>query len=160
MATSTQLKQIRNAALGFLTFHAGQVVPTVALSPQTIYTVSGGPILIVSLMAKVSTVMSGTAYTLTVGLTPTEGAGSSAPAALASAGTFTSLEVGTMASLGATAGAALVTGANASTILLKQPPVFCSPGVITLTGSATQTGALKWYLNWIALDDASNVVAV
>jgi len=160
MATQIQLKQIRNAALGFLTFHAGQQVPTVALSPQTIYTVSGGPILIVSLVGKVSTVMSATATTLTVGLTPTEGAGSSAPAALAAAGTITSLEVGTMVSLGATAGAALATGANASTVLLKGGPYICSPGAITLTGSATQTGALKWYLNWIALDDASNVVAV
>ena|SRR6266705_894933 len=161
MPTPAINKQIRNASLGFNTIHAAQVVPTVALSPQTIFTVSGGAILVVSLVGKVTTVMSATAYTLAVGLTPAEGAGSSAPSALASASSsLASLEVGTMVCLGATAGAALVPGVNASTVLLKPAPIAVSPGNISLTGSATQTGALKWYLTWIPLDDAANVVAV
>ena len=160
MPTPVQNKQIRNASLGFNTLHAAQQVPTVALSPQTIYTVSGGKILVVSLLGVVTTVMSGTVTTLTVGLTPTEGAGSSAPAALAAAGTITSLEVGTMVCLGATAGAALTVGTNASTVLLKPAPIAVSPGAITLTGSATQTGFLRWILTWVALDDAASVVAV
>jgi len=160
MPTPAINRQIRNAAVGFNTIHLPQVVPTVALSPQTIFTVSGGAIFIVSLVGRVTTVMSGTAYTLTVGLTPTEGAGSSAPAALAAAGTLTSLEVGTNVTLGATAGAALTVGANASTLLLQPARQVMSPGAITLTGSATQTGAMRWYLTWVPIDDAATVVAV
>lgn len=160
MPTPIQNKQIRNASLGFNTIHAAQQVPTVALSPQTIYTISGGMILVVSLVGHVTTVMSGTVTTLTVGLTPTEGAGSSAPAALAAAGTITSLEVGTNVSLGATAGAALQVGTNASTVILKPAPILVNTGAITLTGSATQTGFLRWVLTWIPIDDAASVVAV
>ena len=160
MPTPAINRQIRNASTGFNTIHLAQQVPTVALSPQMIYTISGGMILLVSLVAHVTTVMSATATTLTVGLTPTEGAGSSAPAALASAGTITSLEVGTNLTLGATAGAALQTGTNASTVLLKPAPVVVNTGAITLTGSATQTGFLRWVLTWVPLDDAASVVAV
>jgi len=160
MPTPALNRQIRNASLGFNTIHSGQVVPTVALSPQTIFTISGGKILVVSLVGVVSTVMSATVCGLTVGLTPAEGAGSSAPAALAASGALASLEVGTMVSLGATAGAALQVGVNASTVLLKPAPIAVSPGALTLTGSATQTGALRWVLTWVALDDAASVVAV
>src|SRR5258707_627317 len=160
MPTPSINRQIRDASTGFNAIHLAQQVPTVALSPQTIFTVSGGMILVVSLVGHVTTVMSATATTLTVGLTPTEGAGSSAPAALASAGTITSLEVGTNVTLGATAGAALAVGTNASTVIIKPAPIIVNTGAITLTGSATQTGFLRWVLTWVPLDDASTVVAV
>jgi hypothetical protein len=160
MPTAAVNKQVRNASTGFNTIHTSQVVPTVALSPQTIFTVSGGMILAVSLIGHITTVMSATAYTLTVGLTPTEGAGTSAPAALASAGTLTSLEVGTNVCLNAAAAGALQVGTNASTLLLKPAPVLVNTGAITLTGSATQTGVIRWVLTWVAVDDAASVVAV
>lgn len=160
MPTPAINRQIRNASTGFNTIHAAQQVPTVALSPQTIYTIAGGMILVVSLVGHVTTVMSATVTTLTIGLTPTEGAGASAPAALAAAGTITSLEVGTNVSLGATAGAALQVGVNASTVILKPAPILVNTGSITLTGSATQTGFLRWVLTWVAVDDAATVTAV
>src|SRR5258708_23403744 len=128
MPTPAINRQMRNASTGFNTIPAAQQVPTVALSPQTIYTVAGGMILVVSLVGHVTTVMSATITTLTVGLTPTEGAGTSAPAALASAGTITSLEVGTNVSLGATAGAPLPTGAPPAPRPLEPGPGVVTPG--------------------------------
>src|SRR5258708_22461213 len=143
MPTPAINRQIRNASTGFNTIHAAQQVPTVALSPQTIYTVAGGMILVVSLVGHVTTVMSATITTLTVGLTPTEGAGTSAPAALASAGTITSLEVGTNVSLGATAGAAFQTRAHASAVPLKPAPGGFHTGAVTPARAAAQTRVLR-----------------
>ena len=159
MTTLIKNADVRTIALGINVSRAAAQCPTVALSPQSIFTVSGGRIVLVSLTGHVTTVMSGTVTTLAVGLTPTEGAATNVSTALASATAVTSLEVGSNVGLGLTAGAALVVGANASVPLVLAARQIINTGVITLTGSATNTGFLKWDLTYIPLDTAAQVVS-
>jgi hypothetical protein len=157
---STLIKQadIRTIAMGVAVTRAAAVVPTVAQSPQSVFTVAGGRIVITAFVGAVTTVMDATAYTITIGLTPT--VGTAAAAALASGTALASKEVGTLVGLGAAVGGAMVVGTNASTpVLIAAPRQVIEPGTITLTGSATQTGAMSWTLVYVALDTGVTVAA-
>jgi len=133
------------------------LLPATAL--QSIYTVSGGRIILVSLFGTVTTATDATATTLSVGITPTLGAGTSKPAALATATAVTSKEAGTTFGLGASVAAALVVGADASVPLALPPRQVIGSGAITITTSATNAGVVKWDLTYIPLDAAAQVVA-
>ena len=84
-------------------------------------------------------------------------AGAPCPAGWATA--VTSSEKGVWVGLGATAGAALIVGATAGLAELAGPPspLAVSAGTITLTTSATNTGAFSWYLAYIPLDTGASV---
>jgi hypothetical protein len=115
---------------------AAAVVPTVAQSPQTIFTVSGGRVLVQA---------------------PTVGT----PVDLSAALTMTSFAAGVHVTLGATVGAALSHDSTARAgLLLPLPQQLLLPsGSITLTGSATQTGTMKWDLLYRQIDGNAVVVA-
>ena len=157
MPTPAQNAQIRNAAFGFQTNRAAAVVPTVAQSPQTIFTVAGGKILVKALIGEITTVFDATVYTLKVTASPTGGT----PTDLSAALTMTSFAAGVHVTLGATVGAALTHDSTALAGFLFPMPqaLLVNVGALTLTGSATQTGAMKWSLYWVALDPAASVVA-
>lgn len=151
---------VRLIAEGIVVERAAAVVPTVAQSPQNIFTVSGGRILLLGLFAQVTTVMSATAYSVTIGLTP--GAGTSSASSIATGTTaLANLEVGTFFGIGQTVAAAVVAGTNASTPFLVSPRQgqVLNAGTVTLTGSATQTGAAKWDLVYVPLDLGASVAA-
>lgn len=148
--------QIRQSMLGTKVDRTAATVP--ATTTANIFTVTGGRILVTSLVGTVTTVMSGTATTLSVGLVPTTG--TAAAAGLAAAVAVTSKEVGTQVTLPATLAGNLFVGTNAGAG--SQPPasgVMVPAGAISITTSATNTGAMSWSITYIAYDDGASVAA-
>jgi hypothetical protein len=155
MPTPQQNSQLRNAEFGYLASRAAAVVPTVAQSPQTIFTVTGR-VLVSLLLGEITTVFDGTVYTLKVSHDPTVGGAIDLSAAL----TMTSFTAGDYVTLGATVGAALTNNNGAiGSVVAPAPKLVLADGILTLTGSATQTGVMKWSLYYVPLDANSNVVA-
>ena len=147
---------IRETLLGI------NVSRTEAVLPQgttgNIFTVSGGRIIVISLLGEVTTVMAGVSTTLKVGFTPTTGAYDDWCAASAD---LTGAAVGTHVTLPTAKATALVTDLTKGNGVIGRQVSWIAPiGNITLTtvGSNT-TGKLKWDLIYVPLDVASAVVA-
>lgn len=152
--------ELRTIKLGRKVSRAAATLP--ATTSTAYFTVTGGRVLITSLIGEVTTVCSGTATNLNLTLDPD---GANAVADLAAATAITSDAVGTIYT---------VTGAPAD--LLSAPVVgstaipnyvsgvlaghgFIVPaGSILLKTSATNTGATKWDLTYIPFDDGAAVV--
>ena len=125
--------------------------------PQTatasLYTVTGGSVLVVGMLGVVTTVIGATATTLALGAT----AGSTA---IATATAITASPVGTwLAPVNSSGkgGALNVAGAAfvAAPPFIVNPFVVGSPGTtgaITWTTSASTTGQVQWYLWYVPLD--------
>jgi hypothetical protein len=152
---SAKLKQtaIRELLLGPRVDRATAVLP--ATTQSAIYTVSGGRIIVTSLVGEVTVVCSGTATTLKVTSNPTTGT----DVDLTSATAVTSKEVGSLITLPLTFGGALnVQSAGGGEI--PGALGFVVPiGTIDLVTSATNTGSVKWSLTWLPFDDGASVVA-
>lgn len=161
MSTLVSGSDLRQINLGRKVSKAAFTLP--ASTSTAIFTVSGGRVLITSLVGEVTTVLGATATNLNVTLDPT---GANAVADLAAATTVTSDAVGTLYT---------VTGApldllSAAAVGNTQIPNYVA-GVITGAGfivpagsillktSATNTGATKWDLTYIPYDDGASVEA-
>jgi len=122
---------------------------------QTIFTVTGGPILIRALVSLCITANGATASTLQYSVTPTVGAGaqtiSAASASLANAAAGASVSlIGTALSTAASLNA---NGPN----LGMTAPLFCPAGTITMVvGVGSTTGTWRHHLYYTAL--ANSVV--
>lgn len=137
--------------------------------PQTgtgnIFNVNNGRVILTSLIGQVTTAIGATATTLSVGVAPTGGTASTT--VLATAGTITSLALGSLVAVPVTAGA-LIVGGNGTGVVA--PPgaslinsagiAIISPGFITITTSANDTGQIQWTLGYVPFDAGANVTAV
>jgi hypothetical protein len=151
--------QLRNAELGLL---VSRPTSLVAQTLTSMFTITGGRILIAGLYAKLTIASDAlNATTITLGHTSSEGAAGSQPAVLAASSVVGVVrEVGTHWSLGQTVGAALTIGTNASTPILAVPRLLVGPGVITYTGGVgVNPGSAAWYLLYTPLDSGTQVVA-
>jgi hypothetical protein len=124
----------------------------------TIYTITGGRILLVALLAEVTTAIQAQATTFKFTSSPATG---SAIDFNAAAGTdLTGLQIGgrvTLANPPASGTAGIITNAGYTNL---QPLNSVVPiGNITVTTVASSTGGLKYDLIYIPLDVASTVVA-
>ncbi len=158
MPTAIQNQQVIRASLGWLVQRTSSQV---AQSLTSMFTITGGRILIRHMHAKLTIATDASAATtITVGYTPSEGASGSAPAALAASSIVGVVrEIGTHWVLGATVGAALTIGTNAGTPLLKPPDQMIGPGVITYTGGVgVNPGSALWTLIYTPLDPGVTVV--
>lgn len=123
---------------------------------QTIFTVSGGPILIQALVSLCITSNGATASTLQYSVTPTVGAGaqtiSNASASLANAAAGASVSL---------IGTALTTAANYNANgpnLSMTAPMFCPAGTITMViGTGSTTGTWEHHIYYWALGDGVTV---
>jgi hypothetical protein len=135
------------------------VVKPAANLPQTatatLFTVTGGAVLIHFLAGQVTTVLGGTVTTLSLGNTPSGGA--NAPASIATALSIASKVLGTNyvpVFASGVAGAPVI----APVINFDKSFSFLVPaGVITWTTSANDTGQMAWYLNYTPLDSGAFV---
>lgn len=164
MPTATQNQQVLRAASGF------QVARTSSLVAQALtsmFTITGGRIVVQALYAKLTVASdAANATTITLGFTASEGAAANIANAIA-ASTVVGVvrEIGTHWScvgLTQTTGAALVLvlGATAASPVPKANPFILGPGVITYTGGVgVNTGSAQWYLNYLPLDPGVSVVA-
>lgn len=156
MAAFIQGAQIRLLEYGFQVLKAAQALPQTATA--TLFTVTGGRVVITSLAGTVSTVIGGTATTLALGTAPTVGTANTSGMAAATA--ITSKEAGTHIWLPTTATTgALNVGANAGAAaqLLGGQAYVVSAGTITWTTSASTTGAISWALTYIPLDTGASI---
>lgn len=155
MTTLIQNKDVRLITAGIAISRAAATIPQTG--SQNIFTVTGGRILIVALTGQVTTVIGGTATTLKVTNTPTSGTATD----IASATAITSKEVGTLLGLPLTPGSALVVGANAGAAV--QVPGhqgwLIEPGTLSVTTSASTTGAISYDLVYIPYDTGASVAA-
>lgn len=154
MPTNVQQSQVLHATRGFLVTRAAALTPATTI--QTIFNITGGRVLLTSLTGLVVVVMPGTVNTITVGVTPTF-SGTSAPAALSSAGTVTSLAAGSPLSSKLDGAALVVTPAGG---LIAPTPYLACAGAITITTTATSaTGTIQWEVVYVALDSGAAVAA-
>jgi hypothetical protein len=151
--------EVRQIIYGTTVEKDAAVLP--ATGADSLFTVTGGRVIVTSLIGECTTVCTSTATTVSVGVDPTTGTASATGVATATA--VTSAEVGTLVSLPSGAKGALVvgTGATAGGAVQAQGPAgyVVQPGDITITTSATNTGAFKWALTYIPLDDGATVTA-
>lgn len=154
MSTLIHADQLRLIRYGLKVERAAAVLPATATGH--LFQVTGGRVVVTGIVGQVTTVCDATATTAKLTSTPATGTAVD----LTSATAVTSKEVGSLLTLPLTLGGALnVQNAGAGEIpgaLQFVVPV----GYVDLVTSATNTGAVKWLLTYVPLDDAGSVVAV
>lgn len=151
MTTIIANASVRTITEGIWVSRTAAALPSTALG--SIFTITGGRILIKALVGQVATLLSGTNST-TVGITPAYNT-TSAPAILSSAGVIP-VAAGSPFCSKLDAGALIVT-VNGS--LLPAAPYMTVPGAITITTASTVTGTVEWDLVYVPLDIGAQVVA-
>ena len=158
MPTPVQNQQVLRAASGFQVARTSSVV---AQSLTSMFTITGGRIIVNALYAKLTIASDASnATSIVVGFTASEGAGANISNAIATATVVGVVrEIGTHWSVAGTA-SALTLGATAATPVAVMTKILLGPGVITYTGSVgVNPGSPQWYLNYLPLDSAVSVVA-
>lgn len=154
MTTILQGTQLRQIDLGTKVDRTAAVLPATATGH--LFQVTGGKVVVTSLIGEVTTVCDGTATTVKITSTPTTGTAVD----LSSTTAVTSKEVGALISLPLTLGGALIVN-NAGAGQIPGALGFVVPiGYIDCITSATNTGAVKWYVTYIPYDDGASIAAV
>lgn len=139
--------------LGYRVDRAAAALPQTATG--SIFTVSGGRILLTGLVGEVTGALGATATTLAVVSTPTTGTA----VTIASATAVTSLEAGGQVTLPLTAKGALVVNNGGGGGQVPMGAYVIPVGSIQITTSAGDTGAMKWSLTYWPFDSGATVVA-
>jgi hypothetical protein len=136
VANFIQGTYLRKLNYGTLVTTAAAAFPQTATA--TLFTVTGGNIIVTCLLGEVTTVIVDGIATTTA---------------------LTSAEVGTLVTVQPSSGlgGALVVGSLAGSAVFPGDPFVVSAGTITWTTGASHTGAMKWYLTYIPLDDGASV---
>lgn len=160
MTTVQNAAGIRIASVGKRVQGAAKTVPQNAT--QTVFTVSGGRVMLTMLYGLVTTIIAGTTPAAKYVATPTVGTANDMCTAL----TITADEVGMMWQLPSAVGSALIGAAAAgkSGSVSGNTGGWCgqivAPGTIGFNVSAADaTGAVQHTLCYIPIDDAATVVA-
>jgi hypothetical protein len=162
MSVNATPLQLRQAHFGAYAFEPAKTIPQTTFS--NIFTVTGGHIMVTGLIGTVTTAIGGTATTLSVGVTPS--GGSLAATALCTATAITSLAVGAVVALPAVVTNALIVGGASGVLVAPGVPILnggiaiVSPGVISISTSASTTGAMSWALSYVPIDIGAAVAPV
>lgn len=158
MASSIAGVQQRGLLFGLQVSKLAQTPPNSGAS-ATLFTVTGGAVLVTMLAGKVSTILSGSTGAIALGQTPTGGV--AATGGIATAGVVGGAAVGTWVSaVPLTTGLPGAVQANTlgGTAVGIGMPIIVNAGIITVTTSvATMTGAIDWYLMYVPLNDGASV---
>jgi len=138
--------------LGFRVDKAAATLP--ATATQNLFTVSGGRVAIRAIVGEVTVIVQTQACNAKLRSTPTVGTVLDLCGVL----DISADEAGTLYGITGTFATALV-GANAGGSVLPSLPVVVPVGVIGLNTSATNTGATKWTLWYVPLDEGALVVS-
>jgi hypothetical protein len=150
MPTNVQNAQVLHATSGYLVTRAAAALPSTTIG--TIFTITGGRVLIKAISGVVVALLSGTNST-TMGLTPSGGA--SAPAALSSAGI---IPVAVNSQIGSKLdGGALIVAVPGG--IIAPSPWLAPAGAVTITTASTVTGTVQWDLLYAPYDPGASVVA-
>lgn len=154
MTTLLSGASVRQIALGQYVDRATATLPQTASG--NIFTVTGGAVILTSLVGRVTTAIGGTATNLKVTYTPTVGSASDIAANVA----VTSKPVGTALTLPGTLGSALVAGATGAYGPVAAPGLLILPaGTMSITTDASTTGSVRWTLTYVPFDAGAAVAA-
>lgn len=155
MTVIIQGGQLLTIAEGTQVNKTAVTLPATATLP--IFTVSGGRIIVTSLVAEITTIVQ--AQTCLVKFLSTPTTGSAVDLCIATAADITGLEVGGKLTLPPAIATKTVI-ANAGAILLSPSRAdLIAIGTIGFNTSATNTGALKFSMTYIPYDAGATVVA-
>jgi len=142
-------KSRRKALLGAKLDRATATLPASVYG--ALFTISGGRVILTSIVGEVTTICSSTATNLKITSTPTTGTAVDIATNLAIA----SKEAGCLFGIGAYVGALVGTNAGATT--MPDTPIVLPVGTLGITTSATNTGSVKWSVTYIPLDDGAEM---
>jgi hypothetical protein len=146
--------QLRKLLLGTKVDRAAATLPQTATA--SIFTVTGGRVLLLGLLGEVTVATGSTATTLAVSSVPASGTA----VTIATATAVTSLEVGAEVTLPLTSKSALVVNnAGGGGQLSGHAPYVIPAGGISITTSASDTGQMKWTAFYVPLDDGAVLAA-
>lgn len=155
MSVSLNQSQIETLALYRLGIRVDRATSTL---PQTAavthFTISGGRVMATLILGQVTTIVQTQANNTKFTLVPTTGSSVD----ICAVKDITGLEVGGMLVVNGTAATAL-TQANAGSIISQTVPVILNIGALKLDCAASSTGAIKWSLFYLPIDDGATVVA-
>jgi hypothetical protein len=153
MSTILQPEQLRHIQLGIRVSRATAALPQTA--DETLFTVSGGRVLVRSLIGEVTVVVQTQANATKIKFNPTA---TGADQDLCATLSITGDPVGELYTITGTVGDAMV-----SDLLIANPiltnPLGLSEGLIELDCAASNTGSVKWDLIYTPLDDGAAIVA-
>lgn len=152
MAAFIQGAQVRGIALGRKVDRATAALPQTTAG--TLFTVTGGRILLTSIVGEVTTIIQTQANNTKLQSVPTTGTTVDLCAVL----DITADEVGCLYGITGTFATAMV-GANAGATVIPSVAVIVPIGAIKLNCAASNTGSVKWSLTYVPLDDGASVVA-
>lgn len=137
--------------LGIRVDRASATLP--ATTTTSYYTITGGRVLVTLLLGQVTTIVQTQANNAKWTAVPTVGSNVDVCAAK----DITALEAGGLLVVNGTAATAL-TQANAGSIIAGTVPFIVAAGVLKFACDATNTGATKWSLFYLPIDDGAFVV--
>lgn len=152
MATLIAGQQLQKILLGTKVDRATAALPQTTAG--ALFTVSGGRVIVTSLVGEVTTVIQTQANNTKLVANPTTGTSVDLCAVL----NISADEVGTLYGITGLFSDALV-GANAGATVLPRNPVVVAAGSIDLDCAASNTGSVKWSLTYVPLDAGASVEA-
>jgi hypothetical protein len=144
---------LKKSVLGVSVARATATLP--ATTQGAIFTVAGGRVLVTSLIGTVTTAIQNQACTLKITGNPTTGT----DVDLATATAVTAKEVGSIITLPAAAGGAVVVANAGGALVPIGSGLVLNAGTLDIVTSATNTGSVKWDLTYVPIDDGASVTA-
>lgn len=154
MTTIYSARAYRQGILGAKVDRVTSSLP--ASTDLTLFTVTGGRIIVTSILGEVTTVIQAQANAVKLKSVPTTGTSKDISGTL----DINGYEVGALVSLDGTALSTTLSGTNAGGALaMKANGIFVPIGSIKLNTAATNTGAMKWSITYVPYDDGATVAA-
>ena len=146
--------QLRVLHLGAQVLRATAALP--ASTDGTLFTVTGGRVVITSIVGEVTTVIQSQACAVKLKSVPTTGTAKDISGTL----DINAFEAGALISLDGTALSTALSGTNAGAALITKAGGILVPiGSIKLNTAATNTGSVKWALTYVPYDNGASVAA-
>ena len=143
---------LRNLMFGLAVERATAALPQTTQS--ALFNVVGGRIAVLGLIGEVTTVIQTQANNAKIVANPTVGTDADLCAVL----DITADEVGTLYSISGLASDAL-RGTTAGSVAGQDRPAIVAAGTIDLSCAASNTGAIKWAIFYVPIDDGAYVTA-
>lgn len=152
MSVLNDAAALRKALFGLAVERATAALPQTTQS--ALFTVTGGRVLVTSIVGEVTTVIQTQANNTKIVSNPTTGTDVDLCAVL----DITADQVGCLYGITGIFSDAMV-GANAGATVVPQRAVVVPIGTIDLSCAASNTGSVKWKITYVPLDDGAAIAA-